>query len=179
MSTLELVSEETSGQQPPQQSAQASPRICLLGADYLNSNLGIRALTTGAITAIFAQHPNASVQILDYGRASAQFTVELPQTTVSVPMLNMRFSKRLWVQNHIVRLIGTAVLLKAIPSRLRTKLVARNPWLRELTQADYVLALSGGDSFSDIYGLRRFFYVSLPQILALLLGKKLIQLPQT
>jgi len=159
--------------------ATVHPRICLLGADYLNSNLGIRALTTGAITAIFAQHPSADVQILEYGAASRQFIFELTQTTVSVQMLNMRFSKRLWVRNHIARLISAAVMLKVVPSRLRMKLLARNPWLRELTQADYVLALSGGDSFSDIYGLQRFFYMSLPQILVLLLGKKLIQLPQT
>jgi polysaccharide pyruvyl transferase WcaK-like protein len=39
--------------------------------------------------------------------------------------------------------------------------------------------MSGGDSFSDIYGLERLLYVSLPQILALLMGKKLILLPQT
>lgn len=159
--------------------ATVHPRICLLGADYLNSNLGIRALTTGAITAIFAQHAGADVQILEYGAASREFIFELPETAVRVQMLNMRFSKQLWVQNHIARLIGTAVMLKVVPSRLRVKLLARNLWLRELTQADYVLALSGGDSFSDIYGLRRFFYMSLPQILVLLLGKKLIQLPQT
>jgi polysaccharide pyruvyl transferase WcaK-like protein len=42
-----------------------------------------------------------------------------------------------------------------------------------------VAAIAGGDSFSDIYGMRRFFYVALPQLLVLLLGKKLFLLPQT
>lgn len=37
----------------------------------------------------------------------------------------------------------------------------------------------GGDSFSDIYGIGRLIYVALPQILALLLGKPLMLLPQT
>jgi polysaccharide pyruvyl transferase WcaK-like protein len=159
--------------------SRVHPRICLLGADYLNSNLGIRALTTGAITAIFAQHPDADVKILEYGLESCHFFFDLLQSTVSVPMLNMRFSKRLWAHNHIVRLIGTALMLKVIPSRLRANLIARNPLLKELSQADYVLALSGGDSFSDIYGLQRLIYMALPQILALSMGKTLIQLPQT
>lgn len=160
-------------------SAEAHPQICLLGADYLNSNLGIRALVTGAMTAIFAQYPRAEVKILEYGTASQQFTFELPQGRVSAGMLNMRFSKRPWVQNHIARLIATSVVLSVLPFFLRAKLLARNPWLRELSQTELVLALSGGDSFSDIYGLQRFVYMCLPQILVLLQHKKLVQLPQT
>jgi polysaccharide pyruvyl transferase WcaK-like protein len=42
-----------------------------------------------------------------------------------------------------------------------------------------VTAISGGDSFSDIYGLGRLLYVSLPQLLVLFVGKKLVLLPQT
>src|SRR5260370_12066707 len=44
---------------------------------------------------------------------------------------------------------------------------------------DVFASIAGGDSFSDIYGMERLLYVSLPQILALLLGKRLILLPQT
>ena len=156
------------------------PRICILGTDYENSNLGIRALTTGALTAIDAQYPNACVQFLEYGTEPRQFIFDLPSKQVRVEMLNIRFSKKLWLKNHIVRLIATAALLSLIPSRfLRGKLVSRNPWLRMLMQTDYVLSLNYGDSFSDIYGMKRFVYVSLPQVLALLLNKPVIQLPQT
>jgi polysaccharide pyruvyl transferase WcaK-like protein len=159
--------------------ALVAPKICLLGADYLNSNLGIRALTTGAITAIHAQYPRAEIKIIEYGRNAEEFTFELHGQSVTVPMLNMRFSKRIWGRNHIARLIAAASLLKVIPHRLRNKIIRRDPLLNELNQADYVLALSGGDSFSDIYGLKRLVYMSLPQVLALLLGKSVIQLPQT
>ena len=159
---------------------QARPRICLLGADYDNSNLGIRALATGALTAIDAQYPEATVQLIEYGTASRKFTFDLPSKTTCIEMLNIRFSKKLWVRNHIARLIASALLLKLIPScRVRSSLASLNPWLQALVKADYVLALNYGDSFSDIYGLPRFFYVALPQILALLLGRRLVQLPQT
>ena len=53
-----------------------------------------------------------------------------------------------------------------------------NPWLQALVKAEYVLSLNDGDSFSDIYSLQRFVYVSL-RILALILGRRLVQLPQT
>jgi len=67
--TTETAWESTTNQDsPPQQraaeSVEARPRICLLGSDYGNSNLGIRAMTTGALTAIEARYPNASVQRL-------------------------------------------------------------------------------------------------------------------
>lgn len=159
---------------------EARPRICLLGADYENSNLGIRALTTGALTAIDAQYPNASVKLIEYAVAPRHYIFDLPYKTVRVEMLNIRFSKKLWVKNHIARLIVTALLLTVIPSStLRRKLVSRSPWLQALTQTDYVLSLNYGDSFSDIYGIQRFIYVALPQLLALLLKKPLVQLPQT
>ncbi len=159
--------------------APLGPRIRLLGADYLNSNLGIRALTNGAVTAIHAQFPNADIKIIEYGRKTDEFTFELHGKSVPVPMLNMRFSKQIWVRNHIARLIATAWLLKVFPHGLRSRIIERDRLLNELNQADYVFALSGGDSFSDIYGLKRLVYMSLPQVLALLLGKKVIQLPQT
>jgi len=57
--------------------------------------------------------------------------------------------------------------------------VSKNPWLRSLIATDYVLSLNAGDSFSDIYGLGDFIYVALPQVLAILLGKPIVQLPQT
>lgn len=158
----------------------ARPKICLLGADYENTNLGIRALITGALFAIDTKYSNAEVQILDYRSDPREFIFELPSKSARVEMLNIRFSKKLWQKNHIARLIATAQLLKLVPSSLlRRKLVSRNPWLQALMQADYVLSLSYGDSFSDIYGLRRFIYVSLPQVLALLLNRPLVQLPQT
>jgi polysaccharide pyruvyl transferase WcaK-like protein len=48
-----------------------------------------------------------------------------------------------------------------------------------LFEADLVAAITGGDSFSDIYGFRRFFLGFLRKWLVIFLGKKLILLPQT
>jgi polysaccharide pyruvyl transferase WcaK-like protein len=174
-----MASKHTSTAEQGNQS-RAYPRICLLGADYENSNLGIRALTTGALTAIDALLPNALVHIVDYGVAPREFVFDLPNRTLRVPLLNIRFSKKPWMKNHIARLILTAWLLSLVPSTsLRKRLSIRNPWLQVILQADRVLSLSYGDSFSDIYGLQRFIYVSLPQLLAILLRRPLVHLPQT
>lgn len=50
---------------------------------------------------------------------------------------------------------------------------------RWLADADCVLDISGGDSFTDLYGPRRFATVTLPKLTALRLGRPLVLLPQT
>jgi colanic acid/amylovoran biosynthesis protein len=161
-------------------SVEPRPSICLLGADYENSNLGIRALTTGALTAIDARYSDADVKIVDYGTNPKKYVFDLPRRTAYVELLNIRFSKKVWVKNHIARLIVTALFLALVPLRsFRRLLVRHNPWLKALIQADFVFALNYGDSFSDIYGALRFFYVSLPQVLAIALKRPVVQMPQT
>lgn len=84
--------EDPSNQVIADSAVPTRPRICLLGADYANSNLGIRTLATGALTAIDAQYPNATVQMLEYGAAPQEFAFDLPSKTTRVEMLNIRFS---------------------------------------------------------------------------------------
>jgi hypothetical protein len=45
--------------------------------------------------------------------------------------------------------------------------------------ADFIGDINGGDSFSDLYGLRRFLIGVIPSFTVLLLQKKLVMLPQT
>jgi polysaccharide pyruvyl transferase WcaK-like protein len=46
-------------------------------------------------------------------------------------------------------------------------------------EADVILDLSAGDSFTDIYGIKRYLYTSLPKLVAIKMKKDLILLPQT
>ncbi len=55
----------------------------------------------------------------------------------------------------------------------------RNEIFRLIKSVDVVLDISGGDSFSDIYGQKRFYEISVIKSIALKLKKKLILLPQT
>jgi polysaccharide pyruvyl transferase WcaK-like protein len=64
-------------------------------------------------------------------------------------------------------------------TRFRKKLINCSSRLRDLDKCDFIGAINGGDSFSDIYGLGRFVEGILPIIITILLGKSLILLPQT
>jgi len=54
-----------------------------------------------------------------------------------------------------------------------------NEGVRLIDSCDVILDVSGGDSFSDIYGWKRFRSVTSTKEIALLRGKPLILLPQT
>jgi colanic acid/amylovoran biosynthesis protein len=163
--------------------APRSPKpftFVLLGAGFATGNMGVAALASGAIAAAAQAHPGARIYLLDYGEEPATYQVNCRDGITPAQLLNIRFSKKLFLPNNIARLIVTAGLLRLIPfRRLRERAILRNPCLKPLYEADMTGAIAGGDSFSDIYGLARLFYVSLPQLLILFLGKPLVVLPQT
>ncbi len=155
-------------------------KIGILGATLETPNLGVSTLATGAVGCMLRAFPGAQIFFLDYARQSNMRKVEAGASCVDVPLVNMRFSRRFWLPNNIAMLLLAAVSLRFFPSGgLRRWLYSRNSCLAEIGSADLFAAVSGGDSFSDIYGLTRFLYTALPQILLLLLGKRLVLLPQT
>lgn len=154
-------------------------KVVLLGAGYTTRNMGVWALASGAITSILHSLPAAQVRLFDYDRQPASYHVRYPGGTAMVDLINIRFSKNLLSKNNIARLILTAMLLPLMPAPAKARLLSANPFLSVIAEADIIASIAGGDSFSDIYGLRRLLYVSLPQILALLMDKPLVLLPQT
>ena len=155
-------------------------KICLLGATFTTYNMGVNALTMGTIKSIHYKYPDAEIILLDYGSQELSYNIDLEGDDIPVRLVNMRFSKYVFQSNHILFLLFLAMVIKFIPSkRLSKMIIKRNKVLYTIDQVDFANSIAGGDSFSDIYGLRRFYYVSLPQILIITMGKKLILLPQT
>jgi colanic acid/amylovoran biosynthesis protein len=154
--------------------------IGILGANFETPNLGVGALASGAIRCLRASYPDKYLFFLDYARQPSISRIVERDGPVEIPLVNMRFSKQFWLPNNIAVLLLLALVLKTIPSlKVRHWLVVHNRCLDEICRASSFVAVSGGDSFSDLYGFPRFLYVALPQILILLLGKPLVLLPQT
>lgn len=155
-------------------------KILLLGASFSTRNMGVWALASGAITSAFHEYPDAEVCLMDYHAESATYQVRHSRGSCTVPLINIRFSKKFWLANNIARLLVTALAIRMIPFRsFRNRVISRNACLRHIHESDIVGSIAGGDSFSDIYGIGRLIYVALPQILALLMAKPLALLPQT
>lgn len=160
-------------------SLEPRPSFTLLGVTRNSDNYGVRVLLSSAAEALDRAFSGAEIAALDYGRDPEMWEERLPAGTRPVHLINLRFSWKLHLPNNIFRLVAVVAFARLLPSRLRQRWWAGNPWLRRITAARAHFSIAGGDSFSDIYGLRRFAYVAMPQILVLLLQRPLVQLPQT
>lgn len=156
-----------------------SKRICLLGVSLNTGNLGVSALASGTVESVMNCLEGAEVFVLDYSRQPVEHRVRCRGGDVSVRMVNLRFSKKLYLSNNIAWLLAISILVRVLPRSWRVRCLARNHYLKAILDSDVVASLAGGDSFSDIYGLGRLLYVTLPQLLVLQLGKPLVLLPQT
>lgn len=155
-------------------------KICLLGASLDTGNLGVSTLAESSIKVIISRWPNAEIILLGSGYAPRQRRLFVLDREIYIKTIPIRFSKKIFLPYHFVWFALYGLVVKVLPkSRFRRALVNRNPYVGVLFEADLVLDITGGDSFSDIYGFRRFFLVFLYRLPIILSGKKLILLPQT
>lgn len=157
------------------------PDFIILGASLDTGNLGVSALLASTVKCIRANYPAASIWLLDGTREAREQVLRLTNgQTVRLPRIGVRCNKLLWRQCHLVRLLLTSLLLRLIPGiSWRRRAVLRNPFLAAIDSAECVADITGGDSFSDIYGLRRLLLGTARKLLILASGRDLVLLPQT
>jgi polysaccharide pyruvyl transferase WcaK-like protein len=155
-------------------------KILFLGATPFIGNRGVSALTFGSLNLIFRFFPNSKVNILEYSKEPVSFKYSYDNKENEIKFICIRFSKKIFLKNHIAILIIFAIMKILIPFKFFSKMVfSLFPVLKEIDSGNIAFSISGGDSFSDIYGFRRFIYATLPQILIIFMKIPLIHLPQT
>ncbi len=157
------------------------PHIIILGASMNTGNLGVSALLTSTVKCILHHYPNAKFSLLGHSRHQLFEQVRLIDgRVVRLDLVGIRCNKTLWRRNHLLRLLLTTLLLRLIPiSSWKAKLIDRNPYLKTLAEAKMIADITGGDSFSDIYGMKRLIYGCMSKLLVLAAKADLILLPQT
>lgn len=153
-------------------------KVAITGADSENPNRGLGALTYGTVSVLSKILENAEIYFFDYYKKHpGKRMFNCNSKCVTVDTFPLRFSWRLNLRNNIFTLLLAAFLSKMI--FLRRVMYRFFPTLEKMEEVNAFFIMSGGDSFSDIYGIKRFFYVALPQLLILIMNKPLILLPQT
>jgi polysaccharide pyruvyl transferase WcaK-like protein len=154
--------------------------VCLSGASLDAGNKGVGALGASFLNLALRARPGARLWLLAATRSHEDQTLATPDGPVRVQVANYRLSPKAPPSEQVVCILAAIALYRLAPiERLRRRLRAWSRWIGALAEADFVGDICGGDSFSDIYGLRRFFPRIFPSLSALLMGKRLVLLPQT
>lgn len=145
-----------------------SPRVCLFGASPTTRNLGVSALFHSTVAALLERAPAARVTVFDHGRGERELAFETRGKRYTLRCLGAHHSRRYWRGDSLqtMRLSGRLGGLGSAGARA-------------VHEADAVLDLSGGDSFTDLYGKKRFWGVCLPKLITLEAGVPLVLPPQT
>jgi colanic acid/amylovoran biosynthesis protein len=143
--------------------------------------MGCRALAASLIKLVLDIKPGAQISLLYGNRTGSTKDLRLSEReTARVEVVNYRLSPKARPREHLVWILLLALVHRLVPIRaLRSRICAAIPWLDRLQRADFVGEINGGDSFSDIYGIRRFVVGTIPSFIAFLMRKDLVLLPQT
>jgi len=155
-------------------------KVGLIGASFETGNLGVSALAESSIKCIYHRWPNAEVVLLGAGRFKDRCIRRVAGTNRCFQKLPIRFCSNVFLSNHFLVLAFYALLLKVLRfERFRKYCCKRNSNVRQILALDLVADITGGDSFSDIYGMKRFTIGFMIKWLLLAFNKPLVLLPQT
>ncbi|WP_455373553.1 polysaccharide pyruvyl transferase family protein [Limibacillus halophilus] len=141
--------------------------ITLFGAAPDTGNQGVTALCHSAVAGLAARGV-ASLVVADHGRGLRQETWTIGGRRIPVSRMGATHTRRIYRPDSL-----TAIRLCLGAGGLG------NTAAQVLKASRAVLDVSGGDSFTDLYGPRRFDAMTLSKRMALSAGRPLILLPQT
>ncbi len=148
--------------------ASTKTRALLAGAPLDTGNLGVSALGTSTAFGVKQRMPQMELTCFDHGRLMRRHEIVINKARLEVDLCGALFTRR-WHRPESLARIRIAARLGGL----------LNPAARRILAANAVLDISGGDSFTDLYGAWRFRQVTLPKIIALENRIPLILLPQT
>jgi len=163
--------------------------IVLLGASFDTGNLGVSALASASISLIRQHWPEVQVCLFG-GREFKQEQVEINGVSVAIKIYPVRYCSNLLAEHHIWKLLAIVACRglfssgcagKGMDQQEEGQVSAINgkDTLNALLNADLICDITGGDSFSDIYGMGRFARGYLLKRVCQMTGKPFIMLPQT
>ena len=142
-------------------------RLCLLGASVDTGNEGVSALCLSVLRGVFEREPSAHVTVFDNALGSGTLAASIGGRTFTYQRCGIRPSRRLYLKESLFRV------------RLAARFGGVNPVTDALRRADAALDITGGDSFTDLYGSKRFHAGNAAKDVARRLSGGLVLLPQT
>lgn len=146
----------------------SNSRVCLFGASPDTGNLGVSALWHSASSGLLSRIPNLELTVFDMLRGSRDDKIRVGEQDLPYRRIAANPSRRYYSPDSLWNMWMAA------------KTGGKwNRGVQAIREADAVVDVSGGDSFSDIYGTARFKAIAMHKQLAMQQGTPLILLPQT
>jgi polysaccharide pyruvyl transferase WcaK-like protein len=151
-----------------------TPRICIFGASLDTGNLGVQALGLSILAGLRRRLPHAELIVFADRAGSRPGSVELHLPGGCGPVMyeeiGASLSRKPWKPGNLY-----------VEEALHRVGFGRfaGPVSAALTDADLILDVSGGDSFTSLYGPYRFTYSTYPKRFARLFDAPLVLMPQS
>ena len=155
-------------------------KTCIMGTPVDCGNRGVLALGASLINLCSQASRGGEVVLLLGNRDNRPVSFRVGGELRSIPVVNARMSLRSRLRDHLFWILLMAVLYRLLPvAAIRAAIARSTPWVRTAAEADFVGDIRGGDSFSDIYGMRRFLLNFLLVWTVVLVKGTIVQFPQT
>ncbi|HDZ33312.1 MAG TPA: polysaccharide pyruvyl transferase family protein [Pseudoalteromonas sp.] len=138
------------------------------GSDPGTSNLGVSALGNSAVEGLYKDNKTNKFTILDSLKGLRTLNYSVSSGFVNVTLCGAKLSKKFYQKESYINLKFNCFFNGYF-----------NNNCKHLLSADVFLDVSGGDSFTDLYGKFRFNLVNAPKYFALKNNIPLVLLPQT
>jgi colanic acid/amylovoran biosynthesis protein len=155
-------------------------RIFIMGTPVASGNRGVLALGASIVDLCLGAAPDADVRYLLVHKPWEDVLVRTQVGIRMVPVTTCRMSHRSALRDHLFWILLLSFIYRLVPSEaVRKAIMEQSPWIKAVAEADLVGDVRGGDSFSDIYGLKRFILAFLPVLSVVLIKGSIAHLPQT
>lgn len=155
-------------------------RILIMGTPVASGNRGVFALGASIVDLCSGAAPDAEVRFLQVHKPSGDIRIRTRRGIRMIPVTTCRMSHRSALRDHLLWILMLAFVYRLVPSeKVRGAIRKSTPWIASVASADLIGDVRGGDSFSDIYGLKRFCLAFLPVLSVILIKGSIVHLPQT
>lgn len=155
-------------------------RILIMGTPVASGNRGVLALGASIVDLCLTASPGAELRFLQVHKPSGDVRIRTRHGVRMVPVTTCRMSHRAALRDHLLWILILSFVYRLLPTAwVRAAIRQNSPWIATVESADLIGDVRGGDSFSDIYGLKRFFLAFLPVLSVILIKGTIVHLPQT
>ena len=149
-----------------------NPKASLFHACPHTANMGVSALFASVSSGLYRRLPGLEMSVFDTKQGSRILKYQVDdQGPIELRVIGYRTGRR-YQRPENLQAMRVAAKLGPVGRFL-------NPGVKAISEADVVLDVSGGDSFTDMYADDRINYISGCKELVISRGTPLVLLPQT